>query len=195
MNTASSTLEERLFSLGIRRILVADDSNLNREAAKQAVRNWSLIRQGFFASELDIRSELTGEKHSGTVVFTDMAMISVTAGLEVMKTALRHDVPCLIVTSGTLLGGTPCTRLIPGFMEGRRTIVGEKSSPETWHKIFGNFVDETTSRTGIMWPNLMRNMREGRPFETEIVHVASQLALEDFSCLHRPTEVTISSFR
>lgn len=131
-------MTDRLYDLDVRRIVLADDTAANLDAARAYAETVPGVEFEFYqrgdllvAAIPDLR-----ERGAGLIV-TDRTMKTPDAGLDVLEEGLRNYIPTFVASGGYHHRNDGIIRVSPG----RLAIVGDKRQPETWYRIVRGIVD------------------------------------------------------
>ncbi|MBU1198982.1 MAG: response regulator [Nanoarchaeota archaeon] len=146
------SLEEKMVESGIKKILIADDTSSNLEAAKEYFSSLEKygIKTDYASSAKQAKEKIQAaykSKEKYSVVISDMVMEDPHSGLQVVREGFKHQTFSFIATGRNYHKSDreahgPYTQLEP--MLG--TISGKKEKPEVWKEIFGKTLEHITGK-------------------------------------------------
>jgi DNA-binding NarL/FixJ family response regulator len=139
-----SLLGEKYKELGIQRILIADDTPANLEAARAVASAIPEISFAFAASAAEALKTLQEKPDDIGLVLTDLQMETPNAGVEVFERAMGFGIPAAVVTSFDHHG--PWVRVASPAMN-QEALAGEKNNPEVWSALLASFAATACSTT------------------------------------------------
>jgi len=151
-------LARKLKAMGIHRILVADDTPENINAARMVAEQlWQLeeIRVDFFSSGEEILQEIEHPRSAYNLVLTDLVMEHDKAGLDVLEAAWKNFVPTVIITGGGFSHDMEHVR-VAGTVNDARPVGGTKNDAHVWETVLWLIVREAPQG---LWGALERRRR------------------------------------
>lgn len=143
----AKTLAE--FVAGRNNVIVADDSPLNIQAA----RNYARTQRGvhfefYYAGQLLIPKIMADHSDIG-LILVDREMETSDIGLDVLETAWSYHVPAFVCTGGYQHAGNLIVKVAPdGFATADGNI---KSLPRTWREIVDKIVGNSERTDSILY--------------------------------------------
>jgi hypothetical protein len=133
-------LREQLLVLGIKRILIADDTPANLDAAREMAASLPEIQFEFYSSAEEITKAIRANPRDIGLVITDKKMETENAGVDVFELSMGWGIPTIILTGFDHHG--PLTRAV-SILVPTTIWKGEKNNPKIWTDTLKLFVDST----------------------------------------------------
>ncbi|MFA6476107.1 MAG: hypothetical protein WCV68_01680 [Candidatus Paceibacterota bacterium] len=144
-------LQNGLTGLGINRILVADDTAENLDAARSLAELLPGIVFEFFTSGASVIEEIQRDPGSVGLVITDRQMETENAGIDVAAFGWGMMVPVIVASGGYQHAGSTQVRIAPVGA----AIDGSKNSPAVWEEILKEFLANVESRKSLLHTMLL----------------------------------------
>jgi CheY-like chemotaxis protein len=156
-----------LKKLGFGRIAIADDSQENINAARRLEKRFRGISFEYYQRGDSLAAQIPHRYQEIDLILTDREMETKDAGLDVIETAWKYQVPAFVCSGGYHHAGQPRLRIAPALKGFTLPDGLLKDNPEAWYRILEGIANDATEESTSLLAYVLRARKCSVPVPIE----------------------------